>query len=79
MLPDGSKKAGVKGATTPLDIAREISAGFAKKVVVADVDGAEWDLNRPLTASCALKLFGTGDTEGMHVRRPRLAFLCVPM
>lgn len=67
ILPDGKSKNAVKSVTTPLDIAKEISAGLAKKVVVADVDGRPWDLTRPLEDDCALKLFTFDDPEGKDV------------
>ncbi len=68
-LPDGSQKQGIKGATTPMDVAKEISSSLAKKVVVADVDGKPWDLTRPLTGDCALKLYSFDDPEGKDVGR----------
>jgi hypothetical protein len=68
VLPDGKEKEAVKGATTPMDIAKGISSGLAKKVVVASVDGEEWDINRPLMHDCALKLFSAADPEGQDVR-----------
>ncbi|GLC55278.1 hypothetical protein PLESTB_000967300 [Pleodorina starrii] len=64
IMPDGKEKHAVKGVTTPMDIAKEISASLAKKVVVADVDGQPWDLLRPLEGDCALKLFSFDDAEG---------------
>lgn len=67
VLPDGAKKAGVKGATTPLDIAMGISKGLAKKVVVAKVDGNEWDVFRPLEGDCALQLCNFDDDAGKEV------------
>ena len=66
-MPDGKGRPAVKGVTTPMDIAKEISASLAKKVVVADVDGSAWDLMRPLDGDCALKLFGFDDAEGRDV------------
>lgn len=66
-LPDGGQRSGVKGATTPLDVAKDISAGLAKKVVVAEVDGRPWDLARPLEGDCALKLFDFDSPEGKDV------------
>lgn len=68
VLPDGSEKTAIKGATTPQDMARDISTGLAKKVVMAHVDGKEWDINRPLEANCSLKLFGSDTPEGLDVR-----------
>lgn len=68
VLPDGTEKEAVKGATTPMDIAKGISGSLGKKVVSAHVDGKEWDISRPLVADCALKLFSANDPEGMDVR-----------
>eukprot|EP00892_Ulva_mutabilis_P000666 jgi/Ulvmu1/105/UM001_0109.1 len=65
VLPDGSEKEAIKGATTPMDIAKGISNSLGKKVVSAHVDGKEWDINRPLIGDCALKLFSANDEEGM--------------
>lgn len=67
-LPDGKQVAGVRGVTTPLDVANQLSKSLAKKVVVAKVDGAEWDLFRPLRADCALQLLTFDDDLGKHVR-----------
>lgn len=57
--------------TTPLDVATAISKGLAKKVVVAKVDGAVWDLTRPLEGDCALQLLSFDDAEGKEVRACR--------
>ena len=37
IMPDGAERAGVKGVTTPFDVALEISKNLAKKCVVAKV------------------------------------------
>lgn len=66
-LPDGSVKPGVKGVTTPLDIAQSISAGLAKKAIVAVVNGEEWDLFRPLIGDCSIKICTFEDPEGKDV------------
>jgi hypothetical protein len=68
VLPDGAKKSGIKGETTPLDVANDISKSLAKKVVVAKVDGEVWDLFRPLEGDCALSLHNFDDPEGKEVR-----------
>lgn len=68
VLPDGTEKEAVKGATTPMDIAKGISTGLAKKVISSYVDDKEWDIHRPLVADCVLKLFSANDAEGMDVR-----------
>ena len=68
-----AERAGVKGVTTPMDIANQISKGLAKKAVVAKVDSAAWDLLRPLQGDCALQLLCFEDAEGKEVRcRPVL-------
>eukprot|EP00882_Tetradesmus_deserticola_P007840 GHRQ01008252.1.p1 GENE.GHRQ01008252.1~~GHRQ01008252.1.p1 ORF type:complete len:406 (+),score=191.43 GHRQ01008252.1:88-1305(+) len=64
VLPDGAKKSGIKGVTTPLGVANDISKGLAKKVVVAKVDGDVWDLFRPLEGDCSLSLHNFDDPEG---------------
>lgn len=63
-----AERPGVKGVTTPMDIANAISKGLAKKVVVAKVDGATWDMLRPLEGDCALQLLSFSDPEGKEVR-----------
>ncbi len=63
-LPDGSTRPGVAGATTPLDVCNAISKSLAKKTLVAKVDGAVWDLARPLEGDCALQLLSFDDAEG---------------
>ncbi len=63
----------MRGVTTPLDVANALSKSLAKRVVVAEADGAEWDLFRPLRAPCALRLHTFDDDLGKHVRAPRRA------
>lgn len=69
----GAQVPGVRGVTTPLDVANALSKSLAKRVVVAEADGAEWDLFRPLRAPCALRLHTFDDDLGKHVRAPRRA------
>ena len=76
-LPDDKQVAGVRGVTTPLDVANQLSKSLAKKVVVAKVDGAEWDLFRPLPADCALQLLTFDDDLGKHVSEILLAVIIV--
>jgi hypothetical protein len=71
VLPDGAVKPAIKGATTPLDIAGEISKSLAKKVLVAKVDGELWDAFRPLEGDCALQLLSWDDVDGKEVRLGR--------
>lgn len=67
VLPDGTEKAGVKGVTSPLDIANQLSKSLAKKAIVAKVDGQVWDLARPLEGDCALQILGFDDPDGKEV------------
>lgn len=67
IMPDGSVKPGVAGVTTPMEVAASISKSLAKRVVVADVDGDAWDLQRPLQGDCALKLYSFDDVQGKDV------------
>lgn len=67
ILPDGTEKQGVKGVTTPLDIANQLSKSLAKKAIVAKVDGQVWDLTRPLEADCGLQIHGFDDPDGKEV------------
>jgi len=55
-LPDGNVKEGVKGKTSPYDIALGISKGLAENSVVANVNGKPWDMKRPLVEDCELEL-----------------------
>ena len=55
-LPDGTEKKGVKGKTTPYDIALGISKGLAENSVVAKVNGKGWDMKRPLEGVMLEKL-----------------------
>jgi len=68
-LPDGSVKAGVRWATTPLEVAASISKSLAGSIVVAKVNDAVWDVFRPLEGDCSLKLCSFEDEEGRDVRR----------
>ena len=64
MLPDGSVKEGKKWNTTPFDVAKEISKSLASNALIAKVDGALWDMRRPLEGDCELKLFTFDSDEG---------------
>lgn len=70
-LPDGATKDGIKGVTTPLDVATSISKSLAKKVLVAKVDGDVWDLFRPMEGDCSLSLHTFDDADGKEVGEDR--------
>ena len=64
-FPDGGVKQFETGIT-PIQIAESISPRLAQDVLAASVNGAEWDLTRPIESDAALKLFKWEDAEGKH-------------
>ncbi len=62
-FPDGSVRQFEKGITS-LAIAKSISEGLAKKILVAEVGGKIWDATRPLQEDASLKLLTWNDAEG---------------
>ncbi|KAI9239106.1 MAG: putative threonine--tRNA ligase 1, cytoplasmic [Podila humilis] len=57
LMPDGSKRTGAAGSTTPLEIAQGISGKLAKSTLIAQLNGNTlWDMSRPLDESCKLEL-----------------------
>eukprot|EP01130_Rhizamoeba_saxonica_P018959 TRINITY_DN9684_c0_g1_i1.p1 TRINITY_DN9684_c0_g1~~TRINITY_DN9684_c0_g1_i1.p1 ORF type:complete len:680 (+),score=186.53 TRINITY_DN9684_c0_g1_i1:42-2081(+) len=66
-LPDGSKRSGIKGVTSPYDVAMEISKGLAKQTIIAKVNGDLFDAKRPLEGDCTLSLLKFTDPEAQKV------------
>ena len=62
-LPDGAVKEFEQGVTA-LDIAKSISEGLARKVLVAQINGQVWDATRPIHDDASLKLLTWEDTDG---------------
>ncbi|MBS1948515.1 MAG: threonine--tRNA ligase [Bacteroidetes bacterium] len=62
-FPDGAVREYAEG-TTPLEIAKSISEGLAKKILSASVDGQVQDATRPLYKSASLKLLSWADDGG---------------
>ncbi|MFM2138396.1 MAG: hypothetical protein RJA57_703 [Bacteroidota bacterium] len=62
-LPDGSVRHYESG-TRPIDIAKSISEGLARKVLAAEVNGQVWDALRPLESDATLRLLTWNDKEG---------------
>ncbi len=66
-----STKIGRAWDTSPMHIAKELANGEeripADKWVIAKVDGALWDLLRPLESSCSLEFFDFDSPEGKRV------------
>ncbi len=64
-LPDGSVFSyDAQEGVRPIDIARDISEGLAKKVLVAKVNGKTWDLKWPIQEDATVKLLTWEDEEG---------------
>ncbi len=67
-LPDGSARDYAAG-TTAGDVARSIGKRLAKAAVAADVDGAEYDLERPLPDGARVAIITDETPDGRHVLR----------
>lgn len=61
-FPDGAIRSYEDGIT-PMQIAKSISEGLAKKVIASSIDGQVKDLTTPLHKDAALKLHTWEDTE----------------
>jgi len=62
-LPDGSMRQYEQGVT-PMDIAKSISEGLARKVLAANVNGQVTDAIRPIQNDATVKLLTWNDTDG---------------
>ncbi|NNC75828.1 MAG: threonine--tRNA ligase [Acidimicrobiia bacterium] len=67
-FPDGSVHTFPAG-TTGLEVAESIGPRLAKAAVVVKVDGAQFDLNRPLDAGGAFEVVTANSEEGRFVIR----------
>ncbi len=67
-LPDGSVRE-VAAGTTARQIAESVGAGLARAALAARVDGAVWDLDRPLQEGAALAILTDRDPEALEVLR----------
>jgi threonyl-tRNA synthetase len=67
-LPDGSERELAEGATAA-DLAASIGKRLAKAAVAASVDGAPYDLNRPLPAGSTVAIVTDDSDEGRYVLR----------
>ncbi|MCA8879204.1 MAG: threonine--tRNA ligase [Rhodobacteraceae bacterium] len=54
-LPDGSQRSYASGVTAA-DVAADISKSLAKQAISAQVDGAHWDLQWPITADAPIAI-----------------------
>ncbi|XP_016079845.1 PREDICTED: threonine--tRNA ligase, cytoplasmic [Miniopterus natalensis] len=66
-LPDGKQVSAESWKTTPYQIACGISQGLADNTVVAKVNKAVWDLDRPLEEDCTLELLKFEEEEAQAV------------
>jgi threonyl-tRNA synthetase len=62
-LPDGAIKELPKGST-PMDVAKSISEGFARNVISAKVNGKTVETTTPITTDADVTLFTFNDDEG---------------
>ena len=67
-LPDGSERELPEGATAH-DLAASIGSRLAKAAVAATVDGAEFDLARPLPDGATVAIVTDNTDDGRHVLR----------
>jgi threonyl-tRNA synthetase len=67
-FPDGAERSYDDGVT-PLVVAEGISKSLAKKVVAAKVDGAWWDLTRPLEGGGKFELVMRDSPDGLEIIR----------
>ncbi|MCL4715229.1 MAG: threonine--tRNA ligase [Hyphomonadaceae bacterium] len=67
-FPDGAERSYDDGVT-PLAVAEGISKSLAKKVVAAKIDGAWWDLTRPLERGGKFELVTRDSADGLEVLR----------
>ncbi|GHT50601.1 threonine--tRNA ligase [Bacteroidia bacterium] len=64
-FPDGSTRDFAVGVT-PLQVAESISSRLAQEILVAGVNDAAWELNRPLEGDAAIVFYKWDDVEGKH-------------
>jgi threonyl-tRNA synthetase len=67
-FPDGAQRSFDAGVTG-LSIAEGISRGLAKKAVAVKVNGALWDLTRPIEANAKFEIVTRDSAEGLDIIR----------
>ena len=68
-LPDGSVRTFEQDVVTPLEVAKNISNGLAKKAIVAKVNDEMVGLNQPITADSTVSIYTFDDAEGRETFR----------
>jgi len=71
-LPDGKALTVTRG-TTPGEIAASIGPGLAKAALIAEVNGKEWDLFRPIEEDAKLRIITKKDPESLELIRHDMA------
>lgn len=67
-LPDGSTR-NLPAGSTALDLAKDLGPRLGEAALAAQVDGARWDLGRPLPDGAQVRIFTAKDPEGLEVFR----------
>ncbi len=67
-LPDGSSRQ-YDVATSGVEIAAGIGAGLARNAVAVRVDGALWDLDRPIDRDASIEVVTRDSDEGLELLR----------
>src|ERR1039457_5974979 len=62
-FPDGAVRQYEQGVSA-MDIAKQISEGLARKVLVAKVDGEVWDASRPINRDVSINFLKWEDEKG---------------
>lgn len=62
-FPDGAQRQ-YEAGTTSMDVAKSISAGLARNILAATVDGQVWDLSRPLEHNAHIQFLKWTDEDG---------------
>ena len=68
-LPDNSVRSFEGESITPMEIAKNISNGLAKKAVAASVNGETVSLMQPINKDAKVAIYTFDDEEGRHVFR----------
>ena len=71
-LPDGKVLTVTRG-TTAGEIAASIGPGLAKAALIAEVNGKEWDLFRPIEEDAKLRIITRKDPEALELIRHDMA------
>jgi threonyl-tRNA synthetase len=73
-LPDGSERE-YEAGLTGFDVASDIGPRLAKAAVAVTVDGAMYDLHRPITSDAAVSIVTDNTEAGRHVARHSAAHI----